>query len=101
MEQKKQITNVEELVDWITTTHRVQAPNNADVFINIKKDDNIDDIIFRTIERFEDFDIDERFTELWDKNYPYSPSQFLRILKEDEENFRELAEKLAELKKKY
>ena len=113
MEQKKQITNIEELVDWITSTHRcfgvdiednglyIQAPNNSDVFVNIETDDDIEDIIFRTIERFEDFDTDEQFMELWSVDFAehnrFSPSQFLRMLQEDEENFRYLARELRKL----
>jgi hypothetical protein len=40
----------------------------------------------------EDFDVNERFIELWDKDY--SPSQFLDMLKKDKECFQKLADKL-------
>ena len=110
MEQKKQITNIEELVDWITSIHccfdidiednglYIQAPNNADVFINFEKNDDIGDILCRTIELLENFDADERFMELWSKDFAernnFKPSQFIRILQEDEASFKELAEEL-------
>ena len=110
MEQETQITNIEELIDWITFTHRcfsvdiednglyIQAPNNAGIFISIEKDDDIDDIISRTIERFEDFDTDEQFMELWSKDFAehnhFKPSQFIRMLQEDEKSFHNLAKKL-------
>jgi hypothetical protein len=113
MEQKKQITNVEELVDWITTAHHcfsvdiednglyVQAPNSSDVFVSIAENDEINDILSRTIERFDDFDADEQFMELWNADFAkdngFTPSQFIKMLQEDEASLRELADKLREM----
>ena len=113
MEQKTEITNIEHLMDWITSVHccfgvdiednglYIQAPNNADVFVNIEKADDIDEIISRTIERFEDFDADEQFMELWSKEFAehnhFTPSQFVRMLQEDEASFKELARELGKL----
>ena len=110
MEQKRQITNTEELVDWIDNSKicyvseqedyyfRIEAPKNADVFINLETDDDIDDIISRTIDLLEHFDADERFMELWSKKFAehnhFTPSQFIRMLQEDEASFKELARKL-------
>jgi len=110
MEQKIEITNLQKLIDWIDSSENcfvseqekdyfnIEAPNNADVFVNIEKDDNIDDIISRTIERLQDFDADERFTELWSKEFAkqngFRPRHFIDMLEEDETSFNELAREL-------
>jgi hypothetical protein len=110
MEQKIEIKNLQELFDWIDDSKicclsekeddyfRIEAPNNADVFVNLEKGDDIDEIISRTIEQLENFDADERFTELWSKEFAghnhFKPSQFLKMLQEDEASFKELAGKL-------
>ncbi len=79
----------------------MQAPNNSDVFINIEQTDEIEDIISCTIERFTDFDADERFMELWSREFAehnhFKPSQFLKMLQEDEASFKELAGKLEDM----
>jgi hypothetical protein len=61
MEQKKQITNIRELMDWISTGHKcfgvdvednglyIHAPNSSDIFVTIEKDNKKDDIISRII----------------------------------------------------
>jgi hypothetical protein len=68
------------------------------VFVNFEKDDDIDDIVTKTIERFYDFDADERFMDLWNVEFAdhthFLPSQFIKMLQEDEESFRELADNL-------
>ncbi len=79
----------------------IEAPNNADVFINLEKKDDIDNIISCTIEQLRDFDADERFMELWSREFAehnhFTPSQFLNMLQEDEASFKELAEKLEDV----
>ena len=101
-----------ELIEWINNSKTccvseqeddyfyIEAPNNADVFINLETDDDINDILYRTIELLENFDADERFMEIWSKDFAehnhFKPSQFIRMLQEDEETFRELAYKLRE-----
>jgi len=106
------ISCLTEFIEWIDNSKTccvseqeddyfyIEAPNNADMFINIEKDDNVDDIISRTIERLQYFDADERFMDLWSKDFAehnhFLPSQFIRMLQEDEASFKELA---GELKK--
>lgn len=51
--------------------------------------DLIDDKI---IERCYEFDADEEFNELWDKSSYYTARQFLEMLDEDEEYFKEFAD---------
>ncbi|MDR1984555.1 MAG: hypothetical protein LBQ28_07020 [Prevotellaceae bacterium] len=92
--QKNKISCLQELFDWIEKSNvclvsekendyfRIEAPNNADVFVNIENDDDIEDIISRTIERLDDFDADERFMELWSKEFSehnhFKPSRFIK-----------------------
>ena len=113
MEQKTEINNLQELFDWIDNSKicyileqeddyfRIEAPKNADVFINLETDDDIDDILYRTIELLERLDADERFMELWSKDFAehnhFSPSQFIRMLQEDEASLKELAGELRKL----
>ena len=113
MEQKTEIKNLQQLIDWIDNSENcvvseqeddyfyIEAPNNADVFINLEEDDVIDDIISRTIERLEEFDADDEFTELWSKEFAkhngFTPLQFITMLQKDEASFRELAGKLKKL----
>ena len=46
----------------------------------------------------ESFDADERFMELWSNDFAernrFKPSQFIRMLQEDEKSLKELADKL-------
>jgi hypothetical protein len=105
MKQKQEITSLQELFDWIeknslciiTEKNKnffyIATPLNTDVFIGIEDEDSLEDILYKTIKNLEDFDVDERFIDLWDKDL-YSPSIFLRMLQEDEVRFQELADKL-------
>jgi hypothetical protein len=111
MEQKNKITSLQELIDWIDNSNvcnitekdedyfLVEAPNNADVYVRYDEDDEIEDIISKTIETLRDFDADKRFTEYWNfefaKQNGFTPLSFITMLKEDEESFRELAGKLS------
>ena len=108
MENK--ITCLKELIEWIDNSKvccvseqgdnyfYIETPNDGDIFINIETDDNIDDILYSTIELLENFSADERFMELWSKDFSernhFKPSQFIRMLQEDEASFRELAREL-------
>ena len=110
MGQKKEINSLQELIDWIDNSKIccfeeiseeyfiIEAPNNATWQIQFKKDDEIDDIILKTIEQLEKFDADNEFTELWSKDFAehnhFTPSQFIRMLQEDEASFKELAREL-------
>jgi len=109
MEQKNEIKNLQQLFDWIESNDccvydqeednfTIQAPNNADWQIQFDKDDDIDSIISKTICQLEEFDADEQFMELWSVDFAerniFKPSQFIRMLQEDEVSFKELAEKL-------
>lgn len=46
----------------------------------------------RIVDRCHDFDADEEFNELWDKSSYYTAREFLEMLDEDEEYFREFAD---------
>jgi hypothetical protein len=51
------------------------------VYVRYDEDDEIDGIISKTIEALQNFDADERFTELWSKEFAeynhFMPSQFI------------------------
>ena len=110
MEQKIEFDNLQELLDWIDNSQScrveetgedyfvIEAPNNATWQIQYEKGDNIDRIISKTIMQLEKFDADDEFMELWSvdfaKRNQFKPSQFLKMLQEDEASFKELAEKL-------
>ena len=110
MEQKIEFNNLQELLDWIESGSDchieetgkdyfvVEAPNNATWQIQFEKSDDIDSIISKTIEQLEEFDADERFTEYWSADFAnhnhFKPSQFLKMLQEDEVSFEELAREL-------
>jgi len=113
MGQKTEINSLQELIDWIDNSKIccfeeiseeyfiIEAPDNATRQIQFKKDDEIDDIILKTIEQLEEFDADNEFMELWSvdfaKHNHFKPSQFIRMLQEDEETFKGLAYKLREV----
>ncbi len=110
MEQKAEINNLQELFNWIDSSKQcyvvekyddcftIQAPNNATWQIQFDKDDEIEDIIHKTIEQLGEFDADDEFMELWSREFAehnhFTPSQFLKMLQEDEASFKELAGKL-------
>jgi hypothetical protein len=81
---------------------RIATCLNTDVFVDIEAGDNMNDIIYKTVTTLNDFDADDRFTELWDVDFSkrtgFSPSQFVKMLQEDKETFQELADKLVMLK---
>ena len=113
MEDKKQITSLQGLFDLIENSKNfrvfdkendnftVEAPNQAVWQIQYEIKDKIDTIIFKTIEQLEEFDTDERFTEWWSTDFAkhngFTPSQFIRMLQEDEASFKELARELRKL----
>jgi hypothetical protein len=77
MKNIEEITNVTELQEWITAHNNfstcdveenaftVLCPQDLGLTIHFESDEDIDTIIDRTIEVFEDFDADDEFTELW------------------------------------
>jgi hypothetical protein len=110
MEQK--IENLQQLFDWIENNDcrlfdkekdnfSIEAPKNATWQIQFEKDDDIEEIIYKTIEQLEYFDANERFTEFWCKEFAesngFTPLQFITMLKEDEETFRFLARELRKI----
>jgi len=113
MKQKTKITSLRELIDWICNNSdctvfgieednfTVEAPNNATWQIQFKTDDDIDAIISKTICQLEEFDADNEFTELWNVDFAnhnhFKPSQFIKMLQEDEATFKELAGELADV----
>lgn len=46
----------------------------------------------RIVDRCHDFDANDEFNELWDKSSYYTAREFLEMLNEDEEYFREFAD---------
>jgi hypothetical protein len=101
MEQKQRINDLQELYDYIESEEHFRIFDkdensfiiqslryNTTWQIKYEVDYEIKRIISQTIEQLNDFDIDERFIELWDRDFPYSPSQFLRMLQEDEEDLK-------------
>jgi len=112
MEQKVKIGNLEQLFDWIESNNCyvfdkakdyffVEAPNNAGWQIQFEKDDDIENIISKTIEQLEEFDADEKFTEYWSadfaKHNAFTPLQFITMLKKDENTFGYLARELKKI----
>ena len=113
MEQKVEFKNKEELLTWIEKNHRIYPiENEADYFtlqafrdtsitVCFEEDDDIDEIISKTINRLESFDADDEFMELWSVDFAnhnhFKPSQFLKMLQEDEASFKELARKLEDV----
>jgi hypothetical protein len=107
------ITNVNELADWIYNNSNVDSPNvesnsiyiqgacDSSVTIDFEIDDTIDEIISKAINTLESFDADNEFMELWSvdfaKHNHFKPSQFIRMLQEDEASFKGLAEKMRKL----
>ena len=110
MKQQIEINSLQDLFNWIDSSKRcyvvekyddcftIQVPNNATWQIQFDKNDEIDDIISKTTEQLEDFDADERFTDFWSREFAerngFRPSQFIRMLQEDEASFEELAMEL-------
>lgn len=54
--------------------------------------DLLDLIDNKTIERCYEFDANEEFNELWGKSSQYTAREFLEMLDEDEEYFKEFAD---------
>ena len=79
----------------------LEAPNNATWQIQFKEDDEIEDIISKTIEQLEAFDADDEFTRLWSadfaKHNAFTPLQFITMLKKDENTFGYLARELKKI----
>jgi hypothetical protein len=103
----KKFTQVQELLIWLDKQDRIgvletgkdyftiQCPNDATVTVDYNTDDSIDEILDKTIERFEDFDVDEEFTEVWCQEFAaqnhFTPRQFINMLSADEQFLHEMA----------
>lgn len=85
----------------------ISGPQNSTVFVEVEfpEYDNetdfeeyIEDLFSiiddRIIDYCYDFDADYEFDQLWDKGSYYTARQFLEILDEDEEFFKELSDKV-------
>jgi len=108
-----EITNIKELADWIYNNGDVSCPHiddnsiyfqgtwNSSITIDFETSETIDDIISKTINTLETFDADNEFMELWNTDFAkrnqFKPSQFLKMLQEDEASFKELAGKLEDV----
>ena len=109
MEQKIEIKDLQQLFDWIDNSKIcyvtesdedyfvVQAPNNATWQIQFDKGDDIDEVIYKTIEQLREFDADEQFADWWHRDFEYPPLRFITMLKEDEASFNDLARELSKL----
>jgi hypothetical protein len=73
----------------------LECPNDAAITVDYNTDDSIDEIIDKTIERFEYFDADEEFAEVWCQEFAahnhFSPRQFINMLSADEQFLHEMA----------
>ena len=73
----------------------VECPNDAAVTVAFNTGDSIDEIIDKTIECFEYFDSNEKFTELWCQEFAvhnhFTPHQFINMLTADEQFLHEMA----------
>jgi len=110
MEQKSKTTDLQWLLEFIENSGNfrvfdkeednftIEAPNNATWQIQFEKDSEVNEIVSKTIKQLEEFDADERFTEWWSADFAkhngFTPSQFIRMLQEDEASFKELAMRL-------
>lgn len=83
----------------------INAPKESSLFVEIDFPDYDEETDFeeyitdlldliddKTIERCYEFDADEEFNELWDKSSYYTAREFLEMLDEDEEYFKEFAD---------
>lgn len=83
----------------------VEAPNNATISVWVEMNEDADHDELPELIKSEiasamyGFDVDDEFTELWSaefgKHNGFTPSQFLRMLTEDQEFFVETALSLA------
>ena len=111
-EHKMKIRNLKQLFDCIEYGNCyifdkaedffvVEAPNNATQYIGFEKDDDIEKIVYNTIEQLEAFDADDEFTRLWcadfAKHNAFTPLQFITMLKKDENTFGYLARELKKI----
>ena len=85
----------------------ISGPQNSTVFVEVEFpgydnetdfEEYIEDLFSiiddRIIDSCYDFDADERFDEYWYKGSYYTARQFLEILDEDDEFFKELSDKV-------
>jgi len=112
MKQKNKIKTKKQLYNWINNGDFCQvvedgfdyflleAPNNATWQIQFEEDDDIEEVIDKTISQLFEFDADERFNYFWCYEFAerncFTPLQFITMLKEDEETFKELSRELME-----
>lgn len=98
---------IDDLLSWLESQPRfgilergddyftVDCPYDSAITVHYTHDDDIDDIIDKTIERFEDFDADEEFTELWSREFSeenhITPRQFITMLSNDEKTLHDIA----------
>lgn len=106
--------NAEIIVDDDGCQMTVEAPNHATVTIDIYLNDidkgNEKVTMLKAIaDEIKDFNTDEEFNELWSDEFGehnnFRPSEFFRMLSEDEDYFKQCSEKmyqeLEELEKKF
>ena len=73
----------------------VEAPNNSTMGVDVSEDATMGDLYRQVADYMYSFDADDEFNEFWSSEFgsrnQFTPSQFIDMLKEDEEFFHEMA----------
>lgn len=79
----------------------IEAPNHTtlqiDFFDTLLEElkENFTETLHREVRRcIEDFDVNERFDDLYSPNFEFEPLEFMEMLKEDKEYFNEVLKEL-------
>ena len=112
MENKK-IKNVEDLQNWIENHSEfciiekeedfftVQGYCDSSLTVHFDRKDSMLTIFLNVIGLLEDFRADDEFDKMWSADFGkqngFTPSEFLRMLISDEEDFHILAKELREI----
>ena len=79
----------------------IEAPNHTtlqiDFFDTLLEElrENFTETLHREVRRcIEDFDVNERFDDLYSPNFEFEPLEFMEMLKEDKEYFNEVLNEL-------
>ena len=112
MEDTIKIKNVNDLSEWIESHNGfdsdvennelfIRAPRHYTMYIGFEDTDSLFEIFMKVLEYFDDFDADYEFDKMWSadfgKHNGFRPSEFLRALMSDEEDFHNLAQELREI----
>jgi len=111
--ENTQIKNIEDLQNWIEKHSEfciiekgedyftVQGHCDSSLTVHFDKKDSMLTIFLNVIGLFEDFNADDEFDTIWGIEFQtqngFRPSEFLRMLMSDEEDFHNLAKELREI----